>query len=523
MAAASPAAERPNVVIILADDMGYGDVSANNPLARMQTPAIDELARSGLRFADAHAAAATCIPSRYALLTGRMYFRRTDLMPSGVKIGGVGYLSPLIESGRETIGTLLQRAGYATGCIGKWHLGMNWEVKDPAKPPGLLDPNPKSAVRYTNTDFSRITRDGPNTRGFDYTYIIPSSASDPPFVALRDGKVIDPDVVMIPNIYPTRQPDTVIDWDLKYVAEEGDAYWQRGVIFKNGEISRSFRIEDNARTMLGEAVGFIRRQAAASDRRPFLLYMPLPGPHTPWMPDKEFRGRSSLGTYGDWVMQMDHMVGEVRKALAEAGVADNTLLIFSSDNGAHWSEEDVQRTAHQANAGRRGQKADIWDGGHHVPLFISWPRGLRAPATYEHPVSLTDVFATLAELTGQPLAESSAEDSVSFLRVLRGDIATATRETILYAARGLAIVKDGWKYAPGLGSGGFTLPSVVEPEPGGPHGQLYHLTKDPFERVNLALAEPAKAAELAASLERQVTQGFSAPRLDERNATGKKQ
>ncbi len=506
---------KPNVVIILADDMGFGDVSSNNPLARTKTPNIDALSKSGIRFTEAHAGGATCIPSRYALLTGRYYFRASTYRDNGAKLGGVGYLPPLIEPGRETIGSLMQKAGYATACIGKWHLGMNWELKDPAKPAGLLNGDPESAVRYTNTDFSRGTHDGPNTRGFDYSFILPSSASDPPYVYVKNGQVLDPDVVLIPDLYPTRQPDTVYDWDRKYVASPGDAYWQRGVIFKNGEISRSFRIENNPRILLDEAVSFIRRQAAAPDRRPFLLYFPLSGPHTPWMPNEPFRGRSGMGVYGDWVGQTDYLIGQVHEALVQAGIADNTLLIVTSDNGAHWGEEDVQRTAHQANAGRRGQKADIWDGGHHVPLIVNWPARIREPGTYDQAVSLADLMATFAEMTNQPLNDHCAEDSVSFYRVLQGDRTAPTRETILYeSSGGPAIVKDGWKYTAVLGSGGFTSPSVVKGVPDGARGQLYHVAVDPYERVNLDLAEPARAAELGGLLQRQVAQGFSAPRLD---------
>lgn len=512
--AVSPeATARPNIVIILADDLGFGDVALLNPLARTRTPQLDRLGRESLRFSEAHAGGATCIPSRYALLTGRYFFRSAMYRESAAKLGGVGYFPPLIEEGRATIGTMLQKEGYDTACIGKWHLGMDWERKDPLRPAGLLEQG--TASRYTNTDFARGARNGPNSRGFDHSYIIASSASDPPFGIIENGRVLDPEMVLIPDLYPSRRSDTVVDWDLKYVNDPGDVYWERGVIFKNGEISKSFRIEQGADRMLEEARRFIGTRRAD---KPFLLYLPLTGPHTPWMPTERFRGKSGFGTYGDWVLQMDDAVGQIRKALDEAGLAENTLLIFSSDNGAHWGEEDVQRTAHQSNAPRRGQKADIWDGGHHVPLFISWPAKITWPAEYPHPVSLNDIFATLAELIGYELPDDAAEDSVSFLSVLRGDLNTPTRESILYeAGGGPAIAQGDWKYISVLGSAGFTSPNIVRPVPNGPKGQLYNIAEDPWERINLYFKYPQKVADLSSLLQRQLAQGYSAPRLENGN------
>jgi len=501
--------EKPNVVIILADDMGFGDVSSNNPLARTKTPNIDALSWSGIRFTEAHSSATTCIPSRYALLTGRHYFRAPTYREYGAKLGGPGYLPPLIEAGRETIGTLMQRAGYTTACIGKWHLGMNWELKDPTKPPGLVGPD----SRRTNTDFSRRTQNGPNTRGFNYSFIIPSSASDPPYVFIKNGQVLDPDVALISDIYPARKKDTVYEWDRKYVAEPGDVYWARGVIWKNGEISRSFRIEKGSDTIVAEALSFIKEQAERKPAKPFMLYLPLPGPHTPWLPNEKFRGTSGMGAYGDYVGQMDHAVGQVWDTLSALGMADNTLLIFTSDNGAHWGKEDVLQYAHESNCGRRGMKGDLWDGGHHVPLLAVWPRQTKQPVTYAHSVCLSDIIATLADLTGQTITDKYAEDSVSFYRVIKGDHRTPTRDSIIYeSSGGLAIVKDGWKLIRVLGSGGFTLPNLLRPVPSGPKGQLYHVETDPLERTNLYLQESTKIAELSALLDLQVTQGHSRPR-----------
>ncbi len=496
----------PNVIIVLADDLGYGDVSLNNAFARTHTPHIDALGRGGIRFTEAHSGGATCIPSRYALLTGRFFFRSDSHGIRAAELGGGGYLPPLIEEGRETIGTLMKRAGYDTAIIGKWHLGQDWALQDGSRPPGLLERG--TASRYTNTDFSKGTRNGPNSRGFDYAFIIPASASAPPFVFMENGRVLDPDMALIPDLYPARRDNTVVDWDVKHVDGPGDVYWERGVIFKNGEISRSFRIEDCADRILEEARRYIRDRSVR--RKPFLLYLALTGPHTPWMPVEKFRGKSDVGTYGDWVLQMDDAVGEVRRELAAAGLEQNTIFIFSSDNGAHWREEDIRRTGHRANFPRRGNKADIWDGGHHVPLLISWPEGIASPAEYGHSVSLNDILATLAELTGQPLADNAGEDSVSFFPVLQGRLESPVRDSIIYAAHGRqAIARDGWKYIPG--AAGLGPPRPVQPE--GPNGELYQIRDDPSERINLYHRHPEKVRELAALLEAQIRQGFSASRL----------
>lgn len=506
--AAEPIAGKPNVILILADDLGYGDVAANNPHARTRTPHLDRLHREGIRFTEAHAGYAACIPSRYGLLTGRYFFRKGYDGDYGAALGGAGYMPPLIEAGRPTLGSLMQKAGYATACIGKWHLGMNWESNDPAKPKGLLGPD----TRYTNTNFGRGTTDGPNSRGFDYSFILPSSASDPPFVLIRNGRVLDPDVSLITDRYPSRLPGTQYEWDRKYVAAEGDVYRARGVIWKNGEISRSYRLEEVADRVLAEGVGYIEEHVRTKNPRPFFMYLALSAPHTPWLPNERFRGTTGLGTYGDHVAQMDAAVGEVRATLERLGIAGNTLVIFTSDNGAHWGEEDVQQYGHQSAWGRRGQKGDIWDGGHRVPFVAYWPGAIRKPAAHGQAISLNDVFATLAEMTAQPLGTTEAEDSFSFLPVLRGAVDQPTRGSIIYhSGGGLAIMKDGWKYISFLGSGGMTEPRSLRPV-GGPAGQLYHVTDDPLERLNLWFEEPAKVAELSALLAKQVAQGFTAPR-----------
>lgn len=494
------ASEKPNVIIILADDFGYGDVSLNNPMARTKTPNIDKLGKSGIRFTDAHAGGAVCTPSRYGLLTGRYFFR----VPR--KKGSWGYLPPLIEQGRETIGSVMQKAGYTTACIGKWHLGLNWELKDTSKP---QIPDVKE-LKYTNTDFSRNINGGPNSVGFNYSFILPASLDMPPYVFIKNNQVVDPDIILTADVYPKTLNETVYVWDRKYT-KESDIYWDRGVWWRNGEMSKSFKVEKCFDEIVNEGVSFITDQTKNNPHKPFMLYLPLTGPHTPWVPNDKFKGKSEMGTYGDFIYQVDNVVYQITETLKSLNIEDNTLLIFSSDNGAHWSEEDVQNYAHQSNWNRRGQKGDIWDGGHHIPLFVKWPSKIKSAATYDHGVSLIDIMATFAEMTGQSIDKKYAEDSFSFYKILNGNYQDPVRNSIIYISSGgeLAIKKDQWKFIDCLGSGGFTAPSVLVPVEGGPQGQLYNLDKDPFERTNLYLQETSKVKELSGLLDKLKEQGFS--------------
>ena len=492
--------QHPNIIIILADDMGYGDVSSNNPYARTKTPNIDKMAEKGVVFTDAHSGGAVCTPSRYGLLTGRYFFRVPKYS------GYWGYLPPLIERGRETIGSLMQKAGYTTACIGKWHLGVNWELKDNTKPQILDFKKPG----FTNTDFSRDISGGPNSLGFNYSFILPASLDMPPYVFLKNNKVIDPEVILTADAYPNTLKETVQVWDRKHTGVD-DIYWERGVWWRNGEMSKSFKIENCLDTIVSEGITFIKNQVKSNPQKPFLLYLPLSGPHTPWMPNDKFKGKTSLGTYGDFILQIDHVVEQVNSTLKSLKIEENTIVIFSSDNGGHWAEDDVLTYAHQSNWSRRGQKGDIWDGGHHIPLIIQWPSKIRKGFTNTRTVSLVDLLATFSELSGQPIQQPYGEDSFSFYKVLNGLSDYPVRDNIIYISSGgkLAIKKDEWKFIDGLGSGGFTAPEILKPVKGGPKGQLYNLENDPLENNNLYLQNPKKVNELSDLLEKLRSQGFS--------------
>ncbi|MFN0118985.1 MAG: sulfatase family protein [Blastocatellia bacterium] len=455
---------RPNIVIILADDMGAGDPGCYNPQSRTPTPHIDRLAAQGMRFTDAHSPSAVCTPTRYGLLTGR-YAWRTRLK-SGVL---QGYDPLLIEQGRVTIASMLRARGYNTGAVGKWHLGFG--AQKPVDYAGSLTP-------------------GPNAVGFDYFFGIPASLDFTPYVYVENERA-------------TAAPTEVVA-DSKHQRNGGNGYW------RGGAIAPGFRHDDVLTTLTDKAVGFMQQQTKA---KPFFLYFPLTSPHTPWLPAGEFRGRSGAGDYGDFVTQTDAAVGRVLRALEQAGMADNTLLIFTSDNGAHWLPQEIRQYNHRANGPRRGQKADIWEGGHRVPLIVRWPGKIKAGAVNDELICLTDMLATLAAVTGARLPREAGEDSYNLLPTLRnGAGKKPIREAVVHhSADGTFAIRQGdWKLALALGSHGFSEPKDIKPEPGGPAGQLYNLKDDPEEQNNLWLQKPELVARLTALLEKYQREGRSA-------------
>ncbi|WPP49154.1 sulfatase family protein [Catalinimonas niigatensis] len=492
------ATEKPNVIIIFADDMGYGDVSCLNPEARTYTPHIDNLVRKGITFSNAHASASVCTPSRYGLLTGRYAWRSE----SGAHVVS-GFGEPVIEQDRETIASLFQKEGYTTACIGKWHLGLDWQTKK-SDEPAIYDAN----TGLSNVDYTQKVTSGPNDYGFDYSFIHPASLDMPPYMFLRNHQAIDPDVILTSALYPDRLDDTEYTWDKKHTGEH-DVYWGKGVWWRRGEISRTFRVENCLTEILEESISFIEKHSSDKPSVPFFMYMPLTGPHTPWMPTEQFKGKSSIATYGDFIMNIDHVVGQVTETLRRLGMDENTMIIFSSDNGAYWPQTEIELHNHDANWGRRGQKGDAWDGGHRIPLIISWPSHIKTPFVYDHMVSLTDLFATFADLTDQKLKDNSAEDSFSFLRVLNGNTSKATRRSMVHQSSGgmYSIRMDGWKFIDGLGSGGFTAPSTTEPVSNGPTGQLYQIKSDSLESENLFLQHPDVVKRLQKELNQELEQG----------------
>jgi arylsulfatase A len=422
----SAADPRPNIVVILADDLGYGDLGCYNRDSKIPTPHLDRLARQGTRFTDAHTPSSLCTPTRYGLLTGR-YCWRTSLR-RGVLNGEDPYM---IEMGRVTIASMLQQAGYETACIGKWHLGL-----------GTNKP----------VDYSQPLKPGPRSAGFDYFFGIPASLDMPPYVFVENERVLE-----LPSGFVEAGKDQRVG---------GSGFWRAG------RIAPSFKHAEVLDTITREAVEYVRSQ---KKEQPYFLYFALTAPHMPWLPSAEFAGKSKAGDYGDFVAQVDDCVGRLLEVVDE-----NALVIFTSDNGAHWLPKDIRQFGHRANGRWRGQKGDLWEGGHRVPFIVRWPGKVQAGSTNSRLLCLTDVMATVARVAKAELPPGAAEDSVDFLS------GPPRKSIVHHSGDGTFAIREGrWKLCLGLGSHGFSMPRNEPPKAGDPTGQLYDLERDPRERHNV--------------------------------------
>jgi arylsulfatase A-like enzyme len=474
--AARSSESKPNIVFILADDLGYGDLRCLNRASKVPTPNMDRLAAEGVRFTDAHAPAAVCTPTRYGILTGR-YCWRTRLK-SGVL--GNGYARALIEPGRVTVASMLRKRGYHTGCVGKWHLGFNW---------ASTDGEPVTTSEHTNVDFSKPVTRGPADVGFDYSCIIPASLDMPPYCWVENQRVVE---------FPT-----VKDPGSERVWSGGKGFWRAG------PRSPSFEFNEVLPTIARKSVDYIAERAVAG--QPFFLYVPFASPHTPWVPNEPFRGKSAAGAYGDFVHETDWAVGQILDALDRHGLAANTLVIVTSDNGSHWPAEQIEAYDHRANHVYRGQKADVWDGGHRVPFIARWPGHTPPGTTCDDTICLTDLVATCAMIVGQELSDDVAEDSASLVPHLLGKKVKPIHEAVInHSMRGVFAIRQGrWKLILGRGSGGFTPPHTVKPEEGEAPGQLYDLAEDAGETNNVYLDHPDVVQRLTALLKKYQRQGHS--------------
>jgi arylsulfatase A-like enzyme len=436
---------RPNIVFIMADDMGYGDPGCYNADSKAPTPNINRLAREGIRFTDAHAPAAVCVPTRYGLMTGRYPFR--------MKTGR----GPLIAEDRLTVARLLREQGYRTGMVGKWHLGVDHE-KDP-------QPN-------------QILGGGPAQRGFKTFFGIPASLDIPPYYYIRGNQAVAPP-------------------SLKIGASNTDG-WTRiqGAFWREGGIAPGYKHEEVLPTFTAEAEAFLK---AASPGKPFFLYLALPAPHTPWLPLKPFLGKSKAGIYGDFVAQVDDTVGRVLEVLDNRKLAENTIVIFTSDNGPVWYDADEKKFGHASTGPFRGMKGDAWEGGHRMPFVVRWPGVAKAGSTSDVTICHTDFLATAADVLDVTVPEGQGQDSVSFAAVLKDGSKKQNRETTIHQSSGrvLALRSGDWKLIPSLGSGGFSQPRKERPVKGGPKGQLYNLRTDPGETTNLYLENPELVTKLS--------------------------
>jgi arylsulfatase A-like enzyme len=474
-------AEHPNIVYILADDLGYGDVSCYNDQSKIKTPHVDRLAAEGMRFTDAHTPSAVCTPTRYGILTGR-YCWRTRLKYRVLD----GLDPPLIDADQLTVGKLLQQQGYHTACVGKWHLGMQFRDRDGQNVPAVSIDRKQPPRAGDDVDYTQPITGGPTNRGFDWYFGISASLNMSPFCFIENNRP-----VRLPTLH---QPQIRKEF----------------IVVDEGVRSPDFTIASVMPRLAGEAVKYIEERARPGNQvagQPFFLYAPLTSPHLPVIPNEEYVGTSEAGHYGDFVVETDAFVGAVLDAIDRTDQTKDTLVVFTSDNGGlyhYWEPKEaddakfyklrgrgayVKQFGHQGNSHLRGTKADIWEGGHRVPFVVRWPGKTPAGKVSTQLIELTDLIATCAAITGVELPKEAGPDSRNILPALLTETpSTLVRDfAVHHSLWGMfAIRKGNWKLIPQRGSGGFTFPKEIDvAKVGGPPGQLYDLASDPSETKNV--------------------------------------
>lgn len=468
--------KQPNIIFILADDMGYGDVSYLDSRSKIKTENLDGMAREGVVFTDAHSSSSVSTPTRYGILTGRYNWRST--MKQGVLNG---YSKALITPERETMASMLKKQGYTTAGIGKWHLGWNWNNID---------------AGADSVDFSKPVTNGPTTRGFDYYYGFCGSLDMSPYVYIE-------------NDMPTSLPDRVTENKGKY------SWWRKG------PTGADFVHEEVLPNLIDRACNYVKEKASSD--QPYFLYLPLPAPHTPILPVKEFQGKSGLGDYADFVLMVDAMVGRVLQAVKESGEDDNTIVVFTTDNGCSPAAgiDELIAQGHYPNSIYRGHKADLFDGGHRIPCILRWPGGAK-PHHVEQTVCLTDFYATFAALNGYKLKDTEGEDSYSLLPAIvsETEVSPIREATVHHSIAGQFTIRQGeWKLLLSPSSGGWSAPRPKDSVALAtlPSVQLYNMKTDPSEKKNLEAQYPEKVAELRSLLVKYVEEGRSTPGKPQKN------
>ena len=468
----------PNIIFIFADDLGYGDMGCYGA-TKITTPNVDQIAAQGIHFMDAHSSSAVCTPSRYSVMTGRYCWR------SKLKrwvLGGFG--APLIDPERMTVAGMLKKKGYHTAAIGKWHLGLDWTTK-PGSAPISYDHH---YSKDPDINFTKPLRQSPTSHGFDYFFGIAGSLDMPPYVFIENDRPIS---------IPTKPKSPL--------------YNQQ----RMGPMADDWKDEEVDTTHAKKAVEFIETHAKESPDQPFFLYLATAAPHRPCDIQPDFvKGKSQAGDRGDMVVLFDWVVGQVEETLKRLDLIDNTLIVITSDNGARLTCADGNDYGHRSCGDLRGQKADIWDGGHREPFIARWPGKIPANAIEEEVVCLVDMFATFAEIVGGPLGENVAEDSFNFLPALlqKPHDKPARDMLIHHSGNGMFSVRKGkWKFIPGLGSGGFSRPQSKRAILWMPKGQLYDMKADHRETRNLWKERQDIVKELTAELEIAIKAGRTRP------------
>ena len=503
-ASASNQTSKPNILVILADDLGYGDVrSYNSARGKIPTPNIDKLATQGMRFTDGHSSSGVCSPSRYTLLTGRYHWR------SKLQHGIVGVFGdPLIAPERMTIGTLAKQQGYRTACIGKWHLGWDWPITKEQRP--LLSPaqqpddeakkasrgNPsithlptEKQISAWSDIFSNPIAGGPITRGFDM-YFGTDIPNWPPFCFIENDRTLGVPTEFLPREYMAKNQ----------ASQQGPAL-------------KEWKLEGILPALADRTIRFI--QESAQKKEPFLVYMPLTSPHTPLSVNSEWKGKSQLNLFADFAMETDSTVGRVLEALEKSGEAQNTLVVFTADNGCapYIGVKELEQMGHYPSGPLRGYKADAWEGGHRVPFIVRWPGVVRPGSVCSQLVYQADLLRTFADAFDVKLPETAGEDSFSLMPLLKGEDKPVRETAVSTSMGGTPAVRSGsWKYIPAPGSGGWGS--------GGDQSQplqLYNLAEDLGETNNLAASMPEKITEMHSILEKLILDGRSTPGAKQQN------
>jgi arylsulfatase A len=470
-------APKPNIVILYADDMGYGDLGANNPASKIPTPNLDRLAAQGMRFTDAHSSSGVCTPSRYALLTGRFHWR---------KFHGIvnSFEPPVLDAAELTLPEMLKQHGYRTACVGKWHLGWNWSD---IQKPGVKQ---QADVKKRNNgfapdafDWSKPISGGPLSHGFDY-YFGDDVPNFPPYAWFENDRVI-----------------TTPSEPLNITPRTKEGAWEA----RPGPMTPGWDFYAVVPRITDKAVEWIGKQRGQS--APFFLYAPFNSPHAPIVPTDAFTGKSQAGGFGDFMTQTDSEVGRILRALEENGFAENTLVIFTADNGAEsYAYERIRRFRHRSSGPLRGVKRDLYEGGHRVPFLVKWPGVVQPGSVSDALISQVDIFATLAGIVGHELPAGVAEDSHDLLPVWKRN-APSPRRSIVHntMAKAYAVRHDHWLLIANKTGAHTNVPAWFDEENGyakNEHpGELYDLRADLAQMHNLYAAEPAKVKELAALLE----------------------
>ncbi len=470
-------AKQPNVIYILADDLGYGDISAFNPNSKIKTTNLDKLASQGLKFTDAHTSSSVCTPTRYGILTGRYNWR--SAIKQGVFYGKDKHLIPPT---RTTIASLLKQNNYNTAFIGKWHLGWDWAIKN------------------KKIDYIKNITNGPKSVGFTYSYGHIASLDIPPYVYVENDK-------------PTSTKITKIKKNGSYG------------FYRAGDIGHDFDMDDVTPKIFRKSIKYITQQS--KQEKPFFLYLALPSPHTPILPNKPFQGKSNLNPYGDFVLQIDHHIGQLLQAVKNAGLEDNTIIVFTSDNGCSpQAKFDVlAKKNHHPSYIYRGHKADLFEGGHRVPFIIKYPTKIKPNTTTNKTICTTDFLATIADINNIPLTDNQAEDSFSLTPLFNksSEKNFQRTNTIHHSINGsFAITHQNFKLILAPGSGGWSYPRPKEAQKLNlPPVQLYNLASDPAEKNNLIKQNPQKVKQLYNLLIKTIDQGRSTPGNKQKNDKSK--